>query len=124
MNRAETYIHSFITKIYIAPLQGYYSEALPTLARLKRRVLSKQRSKHTQIHTQTNRNNTFRQKTIEKYRQTQTHTQTSRQTFRQKTIGRRRDRLADTDKDRQANIEPLYAKETKWNFCCCRRVFG
>src|SRR6218665_3483918 len=33
------FIHSFITKIYIAPLQGYYSEVLPTLARLKRRVL-------------------------------------------------------------------------------------
>jgi len=33
------YIHSFITEIYIAPIQGYYSEALPTLARLKRRVL-------------------------------------------------------------------------------------
>jgi len=33
-------IHSFITEIYIAPLQGYYSEALPTLARLKRRVLT------------------------------------------------------------------------------------
>src|SRR6218665_1337198 len=35
-------LHSFvpfITEIYIAPLQGYYSEALPTLARLKRRVL-------------------------------------------------------------------------------------
>jgi len=33
-------IHSlFITEIYIAPVQGYYSEALPTLARLKRRVL-------------------------------------------------------------------------------------
>jgi len=34
-------IRSFIrlTDIYIAPLQGYYSEALPTLARLKRRVL-------------------------------------------------------------------------------------
>src|SRR6218665_1234720 len=32
-------IHSFITAIYIALLQGYYSEALPTLARLKRRVL-------------------------------------------------------------------------------------
>src|SRR6218665_2092000 len=32
-------IHSFITEIYIAPLQGYYSEALPTLAPLKRRVL-------------------------------------------------------------------------------------
>ena len=31
-------IHSFIMEIYIAPLQGYYSEALPTLARLKRRV--------------------------------------------------------------------------------------
>jgi len=30
---------SFITEIYIAPLQGYYSEALPTLAWLKRRVL-------------------------------------------------------------------------------------
>ena len=25
-------IHSFITEIYIAPLKGYYSEALPTLA--------------------------------------------------------------------------------------------
>ena len=37
------FIHSFITfitEIYIAPLQGYYSEALPTLARLKRRVLA------------------------------------------------------------------------------------
>ena len=32
-------IHSFITEIYIAPLQGYYSEAFTTLARLKRRVL-------------------------------------------------------------------------------------
>jgi len=28
-------IHSFITEIYIAPLQGYYSDALPTLARQK-----------------------------------------------------------------------------------------
>src|SRR6218665_2842811 len=28
-------IHSFITEPYIAPLQGYYSETLPTLARLK-----------------------------------------------------------------------------------------
>jgi len=28
--------YSFITEIYIAPLQGYYSEALPTLARPKR----------------------------------------------------------------------------------------
>ena len=28
-------IHSSITEIYIAPLQGYYSEALPTIARLK-----------------------------------------------------------------------------------------
>jgi len=35
----KAFIHSFITEIYIAPLQGYYSEALPTLARLKRRVL-------------------------------------------------------------------------------------
>src|SRR6218665_1075363 len=34
-----SFIHSFITEIYIAPLQGYYSEALPTLARLRRRVL-------------------------------------------------------------------------------------
>src|SRR6218665_435104 len=33
------FIRSFITESYIAPLQGYYSEALPTLARLKRRVL-------------------------------------------------------------------------------------
>src|SRR6218665_319264 len=32
-------IHSFITEIYIAPLQDYNSETLPTLARLKRRVL-------------------------------------------------------------------------------------
>src|SRR6218665_2392995 len=37
-----SFIHSFIrlTNIYIAPLQGYYSEALPTLARLKRRSLT------------------------------------------------------------------------------------
>src|SRR6218665_1763319 len=35
-----TFIHSlFITEIYIAPLQGYYSEALPTLAQLNRRIL-------------------------------------------------------------------------------------
>jgi len=33
-------IHSFIMEIYIAPLQSSYSEALPTLARLKRRVLN------------------------------------------------------------------------------------
>ena len=32
-------VYSFIMEIYTAPLQGYYSEALPTLARLKRRVL-------------------------------------------------------------------------------------
>ena len=25
-----SFIHSFITEIYIAPLQGYYSEVLPT----------------------------------------------------------------------------------------------
>ena len=31
-------IHSFITQIYIAPLQGYNSEALPILARLRRTV--------------------------------------------------------------------------------------
>jgi len=30
--------HSFITEIYIAPPQSYYSEALPKLARLKRAV--------------------------------------------------------------------------------------
>jgi len=34
-----SFSHSFIMEIYIAPFQGYYSEALPTLARLKRRVL-------------------------------------------------------------------------------------
>ena len=28
-------------KIYIAPFQGYYSEALPTLAQLKRTALSR-----------------------------------------------------------------------------------
>src|ERR1043165_10141682 len=32
-------IHSFISNIYIAPLQENYSEALPTPARLKRAVL-------------------------------------------------------------------------------------
>jgi len=31
-------IRSFVTEIYIAPLRGYYSEALPTLARLKKTV--------------------------------------------------------------------------------------
>src|SRR6218665_658273 len=36
---SHSFIHSFIMEIYIAPLQDYYSEALPTLARLKRRVL-------------------------------------------------------------------------------------
>ena len=35
----KAFIHSFITEIYIAPLQDYYSESLPNLARLKRRVL-------------------------------------------------------------------------------------
>src|SRR6218665_4074918 len=35
----DKFIHSFITWIYIAPLQGYYSEALPTLGWLKRAVL-------------------------------------------------------------------------------------
>src|SRR6218665_1971971 len=39
LSRLVLFIHSFITEIYIAPLQGYYSEALPALARLKRRVL-------------------------------------------------------------------------------------
>ena len=39
LRRWLSFIHSFITEIYIAPLQGYYSEALPTLARLKRSVL-------------------------------------------------------------------------------------
>ena len=34
-----SFIHSFIQFISIAPLQGYYSEALPTLARLKGTVL-------------------------------------------------------------------------------------
>ena len=34
------FIHLFITWIYKAPLQGYYSQALPTLARLNRTVLS------------------------------------------------------------------------------------
>ena len=33
-----SFINSFITGIYIAPPQGYYSEALATLARLKRTV--------------------------------------------------------------------------------------
>jgi len=39
---AEAYsgkLWSFITEIYIAHLQDYYSEALPTLTWLKRRVL-------------------------------------------------------------------------------------
>jgi len=33
-------IHSFITDIYIAPLQDHYSEVLPTTPRPKRTVLS------------------------------------------------------------------------------------
>jgi len=33
-----SFIHSFIIDIYIAPLQGYYSAALPIPARLKRTV--------------------------------------------------------------------------------------
>jgi len=33
------FIHSFITEIYIVSFQGYYSEALPILAHLKKRVL-------------------------------------------------------------------------------------
>src|SRR6218665_3506628 len=38
LTRRNYCVHSFITEIYIAPLQGCYSEALPTLARLKRIV--------------------------------------------------------------------------------------
>src|SRR6218665_2898838 len=34
--RLSPFIHSFITEIYIAPLQGYYSEALPTLTAKKK----------------------------------------------------------------------------------------
>ena len=34
-----SFFHSFIMEIYIAPLQGYYSEALPIPALLKRTVL-------------------------------------------------------------------------------------
>ena len=41
------FIHSFIREIYIASLQGYYSEALLTLARLKRSVLSKMYQKES-----------------------------------------------------------------------------
>ena len=37
--RIHSLIHSFISNIYIAPLQENYSEALPTPARLKRAVL-------------------------------------------------------------------------------------
>ena len=33
-----SFIHTFIMEIYIAPLQGYCSEAFPTLAQLKRIV--------------------------------------------------------------------------------------
>ena len=33
---SQSFSHSFIRWIYIAPLHGYYSEALQTLARLKR----------------------------------------------------------------------------------------
>jgi len=29
------FIHSFITEIYIVPLQGYYSETLPTLGQIR-----------------------------------------------------------------------------------------
>src|SRR6218665_2463693 len=37
-NLIHSFIHSFITWIYTAPLQGYYSEALPIIAWLKRTV--------------------------------------------------------------------------------------
>src|SRR6218665_4149116 len=55
---------SFITKIYIAPLQGYYSEALPILAKLKRTIFrvewnvsertlgSNRRANGSQFHTE------------------------------------------------------------------------
>ena len=36
MKRNNGLLHSFITWIYIAPLKGYYSEALRTLAQLKK----------------------------------------------------------------------------------------
>jgi len=39
--------YSFIARIYIAPLQGYFSEALPTLARLNRAVLQDMSMKDT-----------------------------------------------------------------------------
>ena len=35
--KTQAFIYLFITQIYIAPFQGYYSEALPTLAQLKRK---------------------------------------------------------------------------------------
>jgi len=35
INKRNSFIHSFILNIYIAPLQENYSEALPTPARLK-----------------------------------------------------------------------------------------
>jgi len=39
---SNSFIHSlFITEIYIAPLQGYYSEALPTLLGIGTRYLAK-----------------------------------------------------------------------------------
>jgi len=39
-NRLQNEVYyTFITEIYIAPLQGYYSEVLLTLAWLKRTVL-------------------------------------------------------------------------------------
>src|SRR6218665_1556199 len=38
MKNCLAFIHSFNTETYIAHLQGYYSEALPALARLKRIV--------------------------------------------------------------------------------------
>ena len=38
-----SFIHSFITKFYIAPLQGYYSGALPTPVWLKGQFSGKYR---------------------------------------------------------------------------------
>jgi len=44
-----SFSHSFITEIYIAPVKGYYSEALPTLARLKRAVFRPEQNVSTVI---------------------------------------------------------------------------
>src|SRR5688572_31901002 len=46
-----SFIHSFISDIYIAPLQDFYSEALPTTARTLNRSFTPKRMSNCELRT-------------------------------------------------------------------------